>query len=56
VGKPITIKPPAAPAAAQPPAKPAAKQPTAKPPTSKPEPKAAAGGQHAAHLAKRKPR
>lgn len=65
VGKPITIKPPApvaepavapgkqSPAAA----KPAAAKPPVKPPV-KPEQKgkAGAGGQHAAHLAKRKPR
>lgn len=52
VGKPITIKPPAPPAAAQPPVK-----PVAKPAAAKPELKGkAAAGQHAAHLAKRKPR
>ena len=70
VGKPITIKTPVtepapakpapgkpAPAAKAPPAKPQnAKPQTAKPAAAKPAAKPAAGGQHAAQLAKRKPR
>jgi endonuclease III len=48
VGKPITIKPAAPAAAEKPPVKPV--------PKPDPKGKAGAGGQHAAHLAKRKPR